>query len=789
MTRLRLLLVLVALLILVFLGAGAGAWWYLFGANSVQAADLVPSDTIAFATIPNGASVLAGYETSNLKTLVEAPNAKPLSDLILSFLGQKNADLITAFLPNLSGQSFVAITHFDADKPESVGLIAAMKPKAGLGNFDSFVEKLKTTWPDLLRLAKTGTDSVDGVEYQWIQETGSPEKICVAQVKGWIVTSWGVASLQDWLERFQKKSATPTLAQNPDYQKSLTRVGKDPATLLYVNYHAFLEILQKEMAKTNPAAGDYFSKRFGSVGGAAMGSGFENGEIVDRFSFLLPREAQLNSGMGVSPCPFETLKFTGPDTRFYWASSIDWKQYYKNLQDQPGVHATPNPVVSSAINALQTWAQGAGIDVQKNIIDPLGSEFSVQVEWSPDTTYPEIGFFAKLDKPDDFKPAIAAIINTVRSTYETSAVIRELNSNGQNLAVLKFIQTAPISPTMTEDGPYFGLFLTENQAVRSFQRDETIGLPHNADFVRQIGDKRNGASQLLVLDSPRLLDRAYRTALPYLSLAGLFNKDLAALLNGKSLPPDLTWLAPMGTWSFVASPDDDGIQGYSVSGIGNQGLFLGAALGGATTMLQSMGYLPKTPGYFGTTHMPGTPPGTSAVLQLQSPGAQQSGANLKINSSPNPAPGSGSETNSAADSGPRSIVHITSDGKIFFDDAPVASDQFGDFLKAKKAANEDLKLTVKVDPNADPAILSHVMDAGAQAGFGVLPVTFTSNAPLPTTNSTSTLAPSPEAATNVPAAISNSETAPPVLETTNAAPTANSNSDATPATPGPAPTQ
>jgi len=52
----------------------------------------------------------------------------------------------------------------------------------------------------------------------------------------------------------------------------------------------------------------------------------------------------------------------------------------------------------------------------------------------------------------------------VRKTYATSAVIKEINSNGRNFAALQFVQSAPISPTITEDGPYLGIFLTENQA-------------------------------------------------------------------------------------------------------------------------------------------------------------------------------------------------------------------------------------------------------------------------------------------------------------------------------------
>jgi hypothetical protein len=631
MTRLRVLILLGVAFILLLLGLGAGVWWWLFGANEVEAAELVPANTIAFATIPNAATVIEGYQTSQVKTLVDSPNAKPLQDAIINLIGPKNVDLLHTFLPNLSGQSFIAVTHFDYDHPEQIGFIAAMKPKAGLGDFGAFLEKLKTTWPDILKQGKTGKGTVAGVDYEWIQGPGAPDKICVAQVHGWIVTSWGEASLRDWIERFQKKATTPSLAENADYRKSLARVGDGPMTLVYINYHALVELLQKQMAKTNPAAGDYLAKKLDAFGGAALATRFENGEIVDRFSFLIPRPAQLDSGMGIDPCLFDTLKFTGPDTRFYWASSVNWKQYYKNLKEQPGpssyLPATVNPMANDLLSFLQTWARGEGLDAQHNIVDALGPEFSVQAEWSPDATYPEVGLFVKLDKPDDFKPTIAAIIESVRKTYATSAVIKEINSNGRNFAALEFVQSSPISPTITEDGPYLGVFLTENQAVRSFQRDATIGLPHNADFNRQVGDKRKGAAQVLFLDSPRLLDRAYGTAMPYLSLAGMFNKDLAAMLKGKDLPADLAWLAPMGAWSCVITPDEEGIQGYSVSGIGNQGIFLAGALGGTAGVMQTMGLFPKPNAAGGTPYLPGNPAPPPTPTQSTPADNQTNGTN------------------------------------------------------------------------------------------------------------------------------------------------------------------
>jgi hypothetical protein len=523
---------------------------------------------------------------------VSSPNFKTVHDAIAGVVGAKTIDLAHSLLPNLSGQSFIAITHYDPAKPSDVGLIAAMKPKAGTGDFATFLDKLKAAAPDLAH-GKTGTDTVDGVGYEWIEPPQASGRICVAQFHGWIVTTWNEAPLQDWIARYRKTALTSSLAQDVDYRKSIARIGDSPLTLVYVNYHALAGMLQSQLASRNPAAADYLAKKTASVGGLAVGTRFENGEIVDRYSFLIPPDEQTEAGAATVPCPFDTLKFTSRDTRFYWARNIDWKQLYKAAQTAPP--ATGNGGSDSPptgwLGQVDAWAKAAGLDTERNIIDPLGGEISIQAEWSPDTPTPEAGLFIKVDKPADFKPTLDALIAAIRQNYATSAVVRELNSNGQNFASLQFIQASSFTPTITEDGPYFGLFLTNNQAVRSFQRDASIDLTHNPDFSRQIGDKRATASQIIFLDSPQLLERSYEIAMPYLSIASMFNRDFARLLADKGLPPDLKWLAPIGTWSLVVTPDTEGIEAYSTSGIGNQGLIWGGTGGGAFTLARQMGLL------------------------------------------------------------------------------------------------------------------------------------------------------------------------------------------------------
>ncbi len=145
-------------------------------------------------------------------------------------------------------------------------------------------------------------------------------RICVARYHGWIVTAWGEASLQDWLERMQGKSATPSLADNADYKKSIDRVGKDAQALVYFNYHNLVELMTQAMTqaltKINPTPTPYLPKELAGLGGSAIGSHFEHGEIVDRFSVLESRQSQLESGIWRSRVPSRRLSSPGPTPSF-----------------------------------------------------------------------------------------------------------------------------------------------------------------------------------------------------------------------------------------------------------------------------------------------------------------------------------------------------------------------------------------------------------------------------------------------------------------------------------------
>jgi len=80
-----------------------------------------------------------------------------------------------------------------------------------------------------------------------------------------------------------------------------------------------------------------------------------------------------------------------------------------------------------------------------------------------------------------------------------------------------------------------------------------------------------------------------------------------------------------------------------------------------------------------------------------------------------------STTAKSADTTPPSIIYVTSDSKIFLDDAPVEPEQLGDLLKDKLAANPAFKVAMKADTSAPFGVITKVMDAAHIAGIPDLP--------------------------------------------------------------------
>jgi biopolymer transport protein ExbD len=66
---------------------------------------------------------------------------------------------------------------------------------------------------------------------------------------------------------------------------------------------------------------------------------------------------------------------------------------------------------------------------------------------------------------------------------------------------------------------------------------------------------------------------------------------------------------------------------------------------------------------------------------------------------------------------PPSIIYVTEDSKLFFDDQPIEPDKLGELLKSKLAADPGFKVAMKADTKAPFGEITKVLDAAHFAGI------------------------------------------------------------------------
>ena len=288
----------------------------------------------------------------------------------------------------------------------------------------------------------------------------------------------------------------------------------------------------------------------------------------------------------------------------------------------------------------RSWSRPANLGAQarngietSSIISSTRSapSFSVQGgNGNDDTTYPEIGIFVKKStSPEtDFKPAITAIIEAAlpQKAYTiNSAVVTELNYQRPGFRRARSLSSRRPSCYRYHhrDRPVFRhLFLGE--PGRAFLlpgcRFDPSCLTTPISAVRS-GTKRNGASQIGFVDTPHPgLDRAlsHRDALPVDRFCPCLTRTSPPLAPGQEPAARSDLARPPWAPGRISSltPDNEGLQGYSVSGIGNQGILMAFAGAGGYTVAQRMGTMEvPNPSQFNSNSLSGQSKRVAPITQ------------------------------------------------------------------------------------------------------------------------------------------------------------------------------
>lgn len=583
----RLGLGLLALLVLL-LGAGGGAWWWLHRAKP-DAASYLPENTFLFVHIPDAQATSQAYATSHLKKVIASQEISSLLTLGWQSLAEKTSaedkakattalELWQLFARNLTGEAFLAITQVDFQNPGRNRFVAAIRPRQGLGDMPPLVARIKQLTAESMKSAPSGKATHGGVEYEWIDLEGKA-KLCLAPVGPWEVVAIGEEAFFDFVDRWQdggKKSGT--LAQNAAYQAVLARMPGRQDALVYVGMDAIKDPLIK-LAEARPEwkqSAPALKKLQEQIKGVGWGGKFEDGRIHETFVSLMPKASRPDLGKSYEPCAYKTLSMTGAQTYFYFAQSFDLPKQWDYML---ALYKETNPDVATLMQQAPDWAKGQGLDFNKNLLQALGSEYAMLMDWPSGALFPDVAFVCEVARPDDLKPTIAVLMQNLTPLLEQSGTIEDAKAGNYDLKVLRIKQAAMISPTLIVSGDRFGLSLTQAGATAMLTRAADATLAKQEAFKSVGGGNNAGTISMAYFNFGGFVNQTYQTAKPYAGMAAMLSPEMGKLLGSGKLPDTLSFTGDLGSWLMLTRVDDESARVSSVSNIGNAPLVVAGFAG------------------------------------------------------------------------------------------------------------------------------------------------------------------------------------------------------------------
>lgn len=587
----------IVLLAIVVVVGGFLAWWFLMRAQVPPAAALVPSNTMAFAHVPNGVALSSGYNGSKLKQIVESEEVGALAGLfyvqMLKDMSEEDQAKLAKleaslenFAYNFSGESFVAVLDFDlsAKAAAPVGLVLGFHPLLGSLQFDAVVEDVRKIMLEADKAGDpaptAGTGSYSGIDYEYL-EFKDKGKLYVAKANGWILTTTKEDLLHATIDRALGKTKAASLQDSAEYKQVLAGFRASPELVTYLNtpevlkaVYAALDQAAKKAGETEVDLGSFkgmldFYKDIGSI---AFATTFQNdGYLRDEWISDIAPEMTEKFGAMVNPCAYDTLKFTDKSTILYMAGSLDAPAYYKFMSE---IYAKM-PETAEMMTGLKTQLKAMDLDLQANILEPLGNEYAIVSAWPKKQQIPSFGMMLTLKDAAAFQPVVDKLVETMANyttmqdgvSYQPGKIVKSTVGDYE-LRTYRMAENPMIAPTIVTGQNMVAFFLTQQGAAA------VLSSPADTNFTKQpywqnLGLEIKGSTHMSFLNTEAVVERSYAMAAPFLKMAMALDPDMSKQLGDFKLPQKLSFTEDLGAWGQITLNKQPLFEQVSVSSFGS----------------------------------------------------------------------------------------------------------------------------------------------------------------------------------------------------------------------------
>lgn len=590
------------IVVLVLLIAAGVIGWLLVRQQSISVATVLPADTMMLARIPDGWATAKKYEKSKLKEVVESDELGFIVSYLLTATAQdagidifknleKAEELTDLFWQNLSGECFIAIFDLDLKELEKNGLVAGLRPYPGTNNLENFISRVKAEMADELGGQATGTSEYGGVAYEWV-ELSEGFRLCQGAVGQWSITAIGEGAFHRFIDSVNDPKGAK-LVDNAEYKGVAAELKKPMDAQFFFNFLPLKEKLLDQM-ESDPALADdvpMLREAYGPVTAFGAGMRFtDSRDVEDVWISLMPLKDRPDLGATFEPCAYRTLRYTNSSTVVYFAQNIDWKRYWDYLVKL----YSNSPDLIQGLTMVESSFKAFGLDLQTNVLDALGPEIGLQMDWPDSAPAPDAALYLEVVDWTAFTPVVKALMayskEQTADQLGASAPLGEWSSEIIDGGVELQTFTIPgnaFSPTLISKGPLFGLFMTRDSAVRILAGSEEDTILTQPAFTSLNIDTKD-TSSLTYVQMSTLVARSYETLKSLAQMAALFAPDLAQQFDPDSLPDALEVARPLGAWAMIAYVTPEAGLAQSVSAIGNPIVPSALMMGIAAPLLEDM---------------------------------------------------------------------------------------------------------------------------------------------------------------------------------------------------------
>jgi hypothetical protein len=543
----------IILLLVVLVLFTAYAVWSIRETGPVDAAELVPGETVAFACIPDLPRTAARWPKTTLAKIGAEPEMRAFLERPFQYLtndrgGGEAAGILWQLKP---GRIFSAVVSMTANEAAT---LVGFQFWGGKGGHDLAVARLRD------ELSKGGPpfelsrESYNSVEI--VSSKHGTHTLYNASQGQWGFLSNSLPAIKDAIDRAAGRKKDGSLARSPRYVEVLEKLLKDADFLFFSQPQTALETLLEVGSSLGAQPIPQQVEQLRKVEAVGVSTLLDDANLRDRI-FVLRRNPP-----DIGTLSHQGMKLTSPETVAYFDFASDFRQ-----------------ISTAATNAITAGLKAPAVRNSKLpqlFPEAFGPDCAVSISWAPQQMTPT-GFIAIQIK--DQSKAEAAV-QEVLSVFPESGVSE---INGVRYVSFPSLQSAFANPTLALMDGFLMLGMNPEQlsvAMQSSKTGET--LEKTPGFAAAATSYRTANEVFGYVDTKALFERSFPQLRHVIIFGAAIMPGASDIIDGSKLPETETiakHLQPI-VYSQVRLP-----EGYLVESSGpitlNQAALIAAAAGAA----------------------------------------------------------------------------------------------------------------------------------------------------------------------------------------------------------------